>query len=89
MQFERSAVQLRLLPSSLLWVYLLKDFRRSNLRLDLLVHYFELRRHMNHAFSSCFFVFYDRLLYFWGINSLLRDGSQNQVYLLYVGHVGV
>ena len=44
---------------------------------------------MNHAFSSYFVVFYDRLLYFWGINSLLRDGSQNQVYLLYVGHVGV
>ena len=59
-------VQFRSLPSSLLWVYLLKDFRRSNLRLVLLVHYFELRRHMNHAFSSYIVVFYDRLLCFWG-----------------------
>ena len=57
---------IRLLPSSLLWVYLLKDFRRSNLRLVLLVHYFDLRRHMNHAFSSCVVVFYDRLSFFFG-----------------------
>ena len=89
MQFDRSAVQIRLLPFSLLWVYLLKDFRRSNLRLVSIVHYFEFQRHMNHAFSSYFVVFYDRLLYFWGINALLRDCSQNQIYLLYVRHVGI
>ena len=46
-----------------------------NLRLVSIVHYFELRRHMNRGFSSYFVVFYDRLLYFWGINALLRDGS--------------
>ena len=28
---------------------------------------------MNHAFSSYFVVFYDRLFYFGGINSLLRE----------------
>ena len=30
---------------------------------------------MNRGFSSYFVAFYDRLLYFWGINALLRDGS--------------
>ena len=30
---------------------------------------------MNHAFLSCFVVFYDRLLCYWGVNGLLRDGS--------------
>ena len=44
---------------------------------------------MNHGFSSYFVVFYDPLLYFLAINSLLRECSQNQVYLLYVGHVGM
>ena len=44
---------------------------------------------MNNAFSSYFFAIHDRLLYFWGINGLLRDCSQNQVYLLSVGRVGV
>ena len=43
---------------------------------------------MNNAFSSYFFVIYDRLLHFWGINGLLRDCSQNQVYLISIGHVG-
>ena len=33
-----------------------------------LVHYFELRRHMNNAFSSYFIVIYDKLLHFWEIN---------------------
>ena len=66
LQIERSAVQFRSLPSSLLWVYLLKDFTRLNLRLVLIVQFFELRRHMNHDFSWYFVVFYDRLLCFWG-----------------------
>ena len=82
-------VQFRSLPSSLLCVYLLKDFGRLNLRLVLIVHYFKLRRHMNHAFSSCFVVFYDLLSFFWTVNCLLRDCSRNQVYLLSGGHVGV
>ena len=43
---------------------------------------------MNNAFSSNFFETYDRLLYFWGINGLPRDCSQNQVYLISIGHVG-
>ena len=30
---------------------------------------------MNRGFSSYFVVFYDQLLYFWGIIALLRDGS--------------
>ena len=29
-----------------------KDFRRLNLTLVLIVHYFEVRRHMNNAYSS-------------------------------------
>ena len=44
---------------------------------------------MNNAFSSYFIVIYDGLLNFCGINGLLTDCSQNQVYLLSVGHVGV
>ena len=44
---------------------------------------------MNNALSSCFNAIYDRLLYFWGINGLLRDSSKNQVYLLSVGNLGV
>ena len=83
------AVQFRSLISSLLWVYLLKDFRRLNIRLILIVHYFEPRRHMNHAFSSCFVVFYDRLLCFGGVKGFFRDCSRNQVYLHSVGHMGV
>ena len=82
-------VQFRSLPSSLLWVYLSKDFRRLNLRLVLIVHYFEQQRHMNHAFSSCFVVFYDLLSFFCRVNCLLRDCSRNQVYLLFGGNVGV
>ena len=50
-----------------------------------LVHYFELRRHMNNAFSSYFITIYDRLLYFWGRNGLLRDCFQNLVSLPRVG----
>ena len=42
---------------------------------------------MNNAFSSYFIAIYDRLLYFWGRNGLLRDCSKNQVYLLGVGHI--
>ena len=52
--------------NSLLWVYLLKDFRPLNLRLVLIVQFFELRRHINNAFWSYFIVFYDRLLCFLG-----------------------
>ena len=44
---------------------------------------------MNNAFSSYFLVIYDRLLYFLGINCLVKDFSQNQVYLRSVGHIGV
>ena len=40
---------------------------------------------MNNDFSSNFIAIYHRLLYFWEINGLLRDCSQNQVYLLSVG----
>ena len=57
--------------------------------MNILVHYFELRRHMNNAYSSYFIVIYDQLLHFWGINCLLTECSQNQVYLLSGGHVGV
>ena len=44
---------------------------------------------MNNAFSSYFFAIYERLLYFLGINGLVKDFSQNQVYLRSVGHMGV
>ena len=44
---------------------------------------------MNHAFSSCFVVFYDGLLCFGGVKGLLRDCSRNQKYLHSAGHVGV
>ena len=44
---------------------------------------------MNNAYSSYFIVIYDQLLHFWGINCLLSECSQNQVYLLSGGHVGV
>ena len=37
--------------------YLSKDICRLNLTLVLTVHFFELRRHMNPAFSSYFVVF--------------------------------
>ena len=37
---------------------------------------------MNNAYSSYFIVIYDQLLHFWGINCLLTECSQNQVYLL-------
>ena len=67
--------------------YLSKNFRC--LKYINLVHYFELPRHMNNDFLSNFIVIYHRLLYFWEINGLLRDCSQNQVYLLSVGHVRV
>ena len=60
------------------------EFLKNNL-----VHYFELRRHMNNAYSSYFIVIYDQLLHFWGINCLRTECSQNQVYLLSGGHVGV
>ena len=62
--------------------YLLKDFRC--LKYINLVHYFELPRRMNNDFLSNFIAIYHRLLYFWEINGLLRDCSQNQVYLLSV-----
>ena len=52
-----------------------------------LIHYFEPPRHINNAFLSNFFAIYDRVLYFWGRNGLLRDCSKNQVYLLSVGNV--
>ena len=39
--------------------------------------------------SSNFVVINDRLWYFWIINGLLRDCSQNKVYLRSFGHVGV
>ena len=39
---------------------------------------------MSNAFSSYFITIYDRLLYFWGRNCLLRDCFQNLVYLLLV-----
>ena len=51
--------------------------------------YFELRKHKNHAFSSCFVVIYDLLSFFYRVNGLLRDCSRNQVYLLSGGNVGV
>ena len=54
-----------------------------------LVHYFELRRHMNNAFSSYFIVIYDQLLHFFGINCLLTECSLNHLYLFTGGHVGV
>ena len=57
--------------------------------MNMLLHFFELRRHMNNAYSSYFIVIYDQLLHFWGINCLLTECSQNQVYLLSGGHVGV
>ena len=44
---------------------------------------------MNNALSSYFIVIYDRFLHFWGINGLLREIPENQVYLLSGGHVGV
>ena len=37
---------------------------------------------MNNALSSYFFVVYDQLLHFWGLNCLLTECSQNEVYLL-------
>ena len=55
-----------LAPFRIIMGYLSKDICRLNLTLVSIVHYFELRRHMNHAFSSYFVVFYDRLLCFWG-----------------------
>ena len=81
-------MQFRSLPSSLLWVYLLKDFRRLNLRLTLIFHYCEQRRHMNNACSSYFIVIYDQLFHFLGINCLLTEYSQNQEYLLSGAQVG-
>ena len=54
-----------------------------------LVHYFELRRHMNNAYSSYFIVINDQVLHFWGINCLLTECFHYQVYLLFGGHVGV
>ena len=41
-----------LAPFFIIIGYLSKDFRRLNLRLVLIVHYFEVRRHMNNAYSS-------------------------------------
>ena len=72
-----------LAPFFIIVRYLSKDFRC--LKYINLVHYFELPRHMNNDFSSNFIAIYHRLLYFWEINGLLRDCSQNQVYLLSVG----
>ena len=40
---------------------------------------------MNNAFSTYFFGIYYRLLYFWGINGLLKDFSQNQLYFVALG----
>ena len=36
---------------------------------------------MNNAYSSYFNAVYDRLLHFWGINGLLRDCSQDHIFL--------
>ena len=58
-------VQFRSLPSPLLKVTCRKTF--DVLKINL-VHYFELRREMNNAFSSYFIVIYDQLLHFWEIN---------------------
>ena len=74
---------------SLLWVYLLKDFRRLNLRLILIVHYFEQRRHMNMLFRRVSLYFMIGFCVFMGVKGLLRDCSRTQVYLHSVGHVGV
>ena len=52
-----------LAPFFIIIGYLSKDFRQLNIRLVLIVHYFELRRHMNHAFSSYFILIYDGVLY--------------------------
>ena len=52
-----------LAPFFIIIGYLPKDFRQLNIRLVLIVHYFELRRHMNHAFSSYFILIYDGVLY--------------------------
>ena len=81
-----SSILLAPSPLSLIMVTRRKTFHvlKNNL-----AHYFELRRNMNNAYSSYFIVIYDQLLYFWGINFLLTECSQNQVYLLSGGHVGV
>ena len=68
--------------------YMLKDFRC--LKYINLVNYFELPRNMNNDFFrislnlSPGFVFLGNKL-----NGLLRDCSQNHVYLLSVGYVGM
>ena len=49
------------------------------------VHYVELPRRMNNAFSSNFIVVHDRLLYFWRRYCFIRDCSQNLVCLPCVG----
>ena len=74
-------VQFRSLPCPLYWATCRKTFEVLEINL---VHYFELRRHMNNASFSYFIVIYERR-----INGLLKKCSQNQVYLLIGGHVGV